>query len=82
MPRSPASRRAASASCPVTPGSARTVNAGSASRAAVAGRSPGITRWMAPIRGGNAVESTRRASPASQGPGPAPAVRLRSCNWR
>ena len=60
------------------PGSARTVNAGSASRAAVAAHSPGTTRWIAPIRGGKAVESTRSASPASQGPGPAPAFCLRA----
>src|SRR5215469_12729869 len=67
-----------SASGAAAPGSGATVNASCASRAAVAGLSPATTRWIAPIWGGKAAESTSSARPASHGPAPAPAVRLRA----
>ena len=64
----PARRRVSSASGAAAPGSGWTVNASSASRAPSAGVRPATTRWIAPMWGGKAAESTSSARPASHGP--------------
>ena len=47
----------------VPPGMARTEKPALARSTASAGGSPGSTRWIAPISGGNASPSTSSASP-------------------
>ena len=56
-------RASAAGRSAVPPGSSRTVKAALASSTASAGASPGMTRWIAPICGGYAAESTSSARP-------------------